>query len=71
MASPTLLLRGEQSALLSREGALSLAGEIRDARLVEIAGACHNVHLEQPERFLEAVLAFLNEVGAFAVHSTR
>jgi len=71
VGSPTLLLRGEESPLLSREGALSLAGEMRDARLVEIAGAGHNVHLEQPERFLAAVLAFLNEVHAPAVQSTR
>jgi len=71
VASPTLLVRGDESPLLSREGALSLAGEIRDARLVEIAGAGHNVHLEQPERFLVAVLAFLTEVHASAVHSSR
>ena len=62
VATPTLLVRGAQSTLLSHDGALAIAAEIRGARLVEIEGAGHNVHLEQPERFLEAVLAFLSEV---------
>ena len=66
VATPTLLIRGAQSPLLPREGALAIVAEIRGARLVEIEGAGHNVHLEQPARFLEAVLAFLAEV-----HSPR
>jgi pimeloyl-ACP methyl ester carboxylesterase len=66
VSTPTLIVRGGESPILSREGALALAREIRDARLVEIAGAEHNVHLEQPEKFLEAVGGFLSEV-----HSPR
>ena len=64
--APTLIVRGALSPILSREGALSLTREIRGARLVEIPGAEHNVHLEQPEKFLEAVGAFFAEV-----HSSR
>jgi len=64
--APTLILRGAESPILSREGAQALAQEIPDARLVEIAGAEHNVHLEQPASFLEAVGSFLAEV-----HSPR
>jgi pimeloyl-ACP methyl ester carboxylesterase len=60
--APTLIVRGAESPILSPEGAQALVREIPDARLVEIAGAEHNVHLEQPERFLEAALAFLAEV---------
>ena len=66
VSAPTLIVRGARSPILSREGALSLAREIRDARLVEIEGAEHNVHLEQPGKFLEVVGAFLAEV-----HSSR
>jgi pimeloyl-ACP methyl ester carboxylesterase len=62
VSTPTLIVRGAESPILSREGALELVGQIRGARLVEIAGAEHNVHLEQPARFLEAVVAFLAEV---------
>jgi pimeloyl-ACP methyl ester carboxylesterase len=64
VAAPTLVVRGGQSPLLSREGALELVREIPRARLVEIPGAGHNVHLERPARFLEAVLAFLAEHAA-------
>jgi pimeloyl-ACP methyl ester carboxylesterase len=70
VTSPTLIVRGTESSLLSREGAQALAGEIRGvARLVEIDGAGHNVHLEQPERFLAAVLGFLTEAHAAELHS--
>jgi pimeloyl-ACP methyl ester carboxylesterase len=68
VATPTLVVRGAGSPLLSHEGALELVGEIRGARLVEIEGAEHNVHLEQPERFVAAVLPFLSEAYA-EVHS--
>jgi pimeloyl-ACP methyl ester carboxylesterase len=60
---PTLLLRGANSALLTREGALEIAGEIPDARLVEIPGAGHHVHIDQPELVLKALLDFLNRHG--------
>jgi pimeloyl-ACP methyl ester carboxylesterase len=62
VAAPTLVVRGALSPLLSHEGAQALAAEIRGARLVEVEGAGHNVHLEQPARFLEAVVPFLAEV---------
>ena len=42
-----------------------------DAPPGEMAAAGHNVRREQPERFLAAVLAFLNEVHAPAVQPTR
>jgi pimeloyl-ACP methyl ester carboxylesterase len=69
VGAPTLVVRGAESPLLSREGALAVVAEIPGARLVEIPGAEHNVHLEQPERFLAAVQGFLGEVYASEVQS--
>jgi pimeloyl-ACP methyl ester carboxylesterase len=57
---PTLLLRGEESGLLTHEGALEIVSMIPDARLVEIAGAGHHVHIDQPALVVEAILEFLN-----------
>jgi len=64
---PTLLLRGQESALLTREGALEIASMIPDAQLVEISGAGHHVHIDRPARVLEVMLEFLSrhaEAGA-------
>lgn len=59
VTSPALVLRGAESALLTAAGAAELASELPRARVVEIAEAGHNLHLEQPEAFLAAVLPFL------------
>ncbi len=55
----TLIVRGAESTLLSAEGAATLAREIPGAAVVEIEGAGHNVHLERPSEFLDAVTPFL------------
>ena len=60
---PTLLLRGEESALLTREGALEIVSAIPDAQLAEIPGAGHHVHIDRPALVLEAVLDFLSRRG--------
>jgi pimeloyl-ACP methyl ester carboxylesterase len=60
---PTLLLRGEESALLTREGALEIVSEIPNAQLVEIPGAGHHVHVDQPALVLRAMLEFLSRPG--------
>jgi pimeloyl-ACP methyl ester carboxylesterase len=57
---PTLLLRGEESALLTRRGAFEIASAIRGARLVEIPGAGHHVHIDRPALVLPAMLEFLS-----------
>jgi pimeloyl-ACP methyl ester carboxylesterase len=36
----------------------------KDARLVEVPGAGHYVHLEQPDFVLDEIAAFLAEIGA-------
>jgi pimeloyl-ACP methyl ester carboxylesterase len=60
---PTLLLRGEKSALLTCEGALEIVSAIPDARLVEISGAGHHVHIDQPAMVLREMLEFLSLHG--------
>ncbi len=60
---PTLLLRGEESALLTHEGALEIVSAIPDARLVEIPGAGHHVHIDRPALVLPAMLEFLSHHG--------
>ena len=56
---PTLLVRGEHSDILSRTVAERFVREVRDGRLVEVAGSGHPVPLDQPDAFLQAVLDFL------------
>lgn len=58
---PTLIVRGAQSTLLSDEAAAAFAAEIPGARVAVVEAAGHNVHVEQPEAFLAAVLPFLRE----------
>ena len=60
---PTLLLRGEDSALLTREGALEIVSAIHDAQLVEIPGAGHHIHVDRPDLVLAAMLEFLSRHG--------
>jgi len=60
---PTLIVRGAQSPLLSAAGADAFAAEIPYARVAVVEAAGHNVHVEQPQAFLAAVLPFLIEVA--------
>jgi pimeloyl-ACP methyl ester carboxylesterase len=60
---PTLLLRGEESGLLTHQGALEIVSAIPDARLVEIAGAGHHLHIDRPDLVLPAMLDFLSRRG--------
>lgn len=54
-----LILRGGESSLLSPKGAETLVAEFPNARLVTIPEAGHHIHLDQPERTLEALIQFL------------
>ena len=56
---PTLLVRGETSDILSREGAEETAPLILNCTLVEVPGAGHNVPTDNPPGFLAAVRPFL------------
>ncbi len=58
---PTLVIRAEKSKVLSREIAEQMVDRLPNARLVEIAGAGHQVPLHQPEAFSNAIRDFLQE----------
>ena len=58
---PVLVVRGSESAVLSASAAQDMAASFRDGRLVEIAGAGHGVHSDQPAALSRAILSFLGE----------
>lgn len=59
---PTLVLRGAESGILDAASARRLAAELPDARVVEVPGAGHHVHLDRPEAVALAVRTFLDGV---------
>lgn len=59
ISCPVLLLRGEHSLELSPELAGEMARRLGDARLGTIAGAGHDLALENPEGVARAVLDYL------------
>ena len=61
--APTLVIRGADSRLLPGEGARELCREIPHARLVEIPGAGHNVHIEKPDDVAAALRDHLDTPG--------
>jgi N-formylmaleamate deformylase len=63
VACPVLIVRGADSPLLTVEGAAALAADLPRARVVEIADAGHHVIVDQPDAWLAAVEAFLDEVA--------
>lgn len=64
IACPTLIIRGEQSDVLSSEVAERMLERNRNSRLVEVPNAGHRVPGDNPVAFEEAVRAFLDEVDA-------
>jgi pimeloyl-ACP methyl ester carboxylesterase len=56
---PTLLVRGEHSAVLSRDLAERMAKAIPSARLEELGGAHHHVMLDAPAALADCLLAWL------------
>ena len=58
IATPTLLLVGALDRKFA-EIAERMAEAMPNARVVEVAGAGHTVHLEQPGAWLAAVSSFL------------
>ena len=61
IAAPTLLLAGEPhlGSMTRAEDAARFAAIVPGTRLAAIGGAGHRLHAEQPERFVAAVLPFL------------
>lgn len=59
IACPTLIVRGAESDILSRETAERMAREIPGCRLVEVPNSGHSVPLDNPRGFIAAVQDFL------------
>jgi esterase len=59
IAAPTLLVRGEQSPLLSRESAERVVRRLAQGRLVEIPAGAHDLGVQQPEAVAAGILEFL------------
>lgn len=62
-SGPTLLVRGTQSDVVSRDGARELLRIVPSARWVDLDGAGHMVAGDANDAFTNAVIAFLNEVA--------
>jgi len=61
IVAPALFLRGGSDGLISEEYLRAYARLVPKSRLATVAGAGHAPHLEQPEAFAAAALAFLSE----------
>ena len=59
VSCPTLIVRGEESNLLTVEGARELGGAIPDSEIVEIQRAGHHVQLDRPKEVLASIQDFL------------
>ena len=59
ISCPTLVLRGEVSALLTRDVARRMAEVLPEGRLLEVSKAGHRVMLDNPKGFLGAIQRFL------------
>jgi len=66
---PTLLVRGRESDVVSRDGADEFLAAAAHARFVDVSGAGHMVAGDRNDAFTEAVVAFLAELRAGASSS--
>jgi pimeloyl-ACP methyl ester carboxylesterase len=62
VATPTLLVRGAESDVLTQEIAERVVREMPNARLVLVPGAGHSVPGDNPDDFTRAVREFIDEV---------
>jgi pimeloyl-ACP methyl ester carboxylesterase len=60
---PTLLIRGEESALLSSEAGKEFVTQVEKGRFVEIANAGHHVLIDQPDPLLALLHEFLSALS--------
>lgn len=59
--SPTLLVRGSESPLLTADAARAFVDALPNGRAVEISAAGHHVLVDRPEALLDAIARFLTE----------
>jgi pimeloyl-ACP methyl ester carboxylesterase len=62
VATPTLLIRGAESDVLTQETAERVVREMPNARLVLVPGAGHSVPGDNPDDFTASVREFIGEV---------
>lgn len=60
---PTLVLRGTESTLMSRDAAWRMAAAIPVGVAAELAGASHHLILDDPRGFSRLVTAWLDDLG--------
>lgn len=61
ISCPTLIVRGTESRVMSKEAALEMEKKITTSLLVEIPWATHSVLTDAPDKFQEAMEKFLSE----------
>lgn len=61
--APALVIRGQESRVMSSEAARTMISALPRGELIEIPSATHPVHLDNPEYFGRAVLDFLQRLG--------
>jgi non-heme chloroperoxidase len=61
ITAPTLLVWGEQDALVPRSDQHAQLAAITDSQLEVYEGTGHSVHWEQPERFTNDLVNFIEE----------
>jgi pimeloyl-ACP methyl ester carboxylesterase len=59
---PALLIHGAESDLLDAKVAQSMAGSLAFGSVIDIEGAGHSVHGDNPEAFEVAVRDFLGSI---------
>lgn len=64
LTQPTLLIWGGMDPLIPIEIGRKIAAELPNARLVEIGNSWHRPHVEQPERVVREIVAFLGRDAA-------
>jgi pimeloyl-ACP methyl ester carboxylesterase len=63
ISCPTLVIAGEEDALISAQHAREYAAQIPNAQFVSIPHAGHLANLEQPQAFINAVRRFLRTLA--------
>lgn len=58
---PVLIMRGEESTIMSHAGARDMARLIPKGQMRELSGAGHHLFLDAPEEFIHAVEMFLDD----------
>ena len=63
VAVPTLVVRGDEDELSTREDAEAMVDALPDARMEVLAGSGHLSAVEVPDEFTAVVRKFLTDVG--------